>query len=251
MSSIFVNNLKSSTGNTILIPAGHSLSLDGTIVSNDALLPSPSGNAGKLVASNGTSLDYGETGAKGILVFTGPGTYVPSSGTRLVHVRLVGAGGGASGYGESGGSGGYAEGFFDMTGVSSVSITCGTGGSATYYSGGAGTGTSTSFGSFMTATGGRGANSSHQHCGGLPGVGSGGDFNMYGGGGSGHMYWAGPPGGSSYWGGAGATGHPQGGNYAHQHSSHAPPGCGGSAGYHTSRLGANGRDGMVVVYEFR
>ena len=248
MSSIFVNNLKSSTGNTILIPAGHSLSLDGTVVSNNSLLPSPSGNAGKLVASNGSNLDYGETGAKGILVFTGPGTYTPSSGTRLVHVRLVGAGGGASGYGESGGSGGYAEGFFDMTGVNSVSINVGTGGSATYYSGGAGTGGSTSFGSYMSATGGRGANSSHQHCGGLPGLGSGGQINQYGGGGTGHGYNG--RGGNNFFGGPGACGHPQGGSFANNHQSHTVPGTGGANGWAGSYPGNVGTTGMVVIWEY-
>ena len=64
------------------------------------------------------------------------------------------------------------------------------------------------FGNYMSASGGNGANRNYQHCGGLPGVGSGGQLNIYGGGGSGHEYhWSGMPGGGSFWGGAGASGH--------------------------------------------
>ena len=248
MSSLFVNTIKSSTGNTVEIPSGHSLSLAGTIVSSSSLLPSPSGQAGKLVASNGSLMNYGEQGAKGIRVFTSSTTYIPSAGTRLAHVRLVGAGGGASGYGESGGAGGYAEGFFSMVGVSSVAITVGTGGNATFYSGSAGTGGTTSFGSLLSATGGRGANSSHQHCGGLPGVGSGGNINQFGGGGTGHGYNG--RGGNTFFGGPGAAGHPQGGAFANNHQSHTVPGTGGANGWATSYPGNVGTTGMVVIWEY-
>ena len=94
MSSIFVNTLKSTTGNTILIPAGHSLSLDGTVVTNTSLVPDVSGQEGKILRSDGSSLGWGTSGAKNIIQYTSSTTYFPSSGTRLVHVRVIGCGGG-------------------------------------------------------------------------------------------------------------------------------------------------------------
>lgn len=248
MSSIFVNTIQSSTGNTVTIATGVSLSLGGTILSADSLLPSPSGQSGKSIKSNGSAFIYDVSGVKNVFVYTQGGTYTPSSGVRMVYVRLVGAGGGGSGYGESGGSGGYAEGFVQMTGVSSVNVTIGTGGDPTYYSGGASTGNTTSFGSFMSATGGRGANSSHQHCGGLPGLGSGGNLAINGGGGTGHGY-NGRAGGN-YFGGSGASGHPQGGNYNQNHQTHQPPGVGGANGWAGSYAGNTGGGGIVVIWEY-
>ena len=103
----------------------------------------------------------------------------------------------------------------------------------------------------MSASGGNGANRNYQHCGGLPGVGSGGNLNIYGGGGSGHEYWSGYPGGGSFFGGAGATGHPRGGHYAYNHQYRAAKGSGGSPGYHRSRRGARGMAGVVCVWNFR
>ena len=252
MSILRVNEIRSQSGSVIEVPSGYNLSLAGTVVNSNSLPPNIVGQSGKFLQSDGSNVTWQQVGPTGIRVFTASGTWTKPPGVTKILVKLVGGGGAGSGVGETGAAGGYAEKIIDVTSISSVSVTIGLGStSPTYYSGAAGSGSTTSFGSFLTATGGRGGNSSHQHCGGLPGVGSNGDLNLYGGGGSGHMYWAGPPGGSSYFGGAGATGHPQGGNYAHNHSSHAPPGCGGSAGYHTSNLGANGRDGIVVVYEFK
>ena len=249
MSIFFIDKLESATGSQIEIPSGVNLYLGPINVDSNILIPSPSGQTGKLVGSNGTTHAYQDSpGAQNVQVFTSSGTYTPTAGTRLAHVRLVGAGGGGSGYGESGASGGYAEGYFTMTGVSSVSITVGTGGGGTYYSGGSSAGNSTSFGSYMSATGGNGANSSHQHCGGLPGVGTGGQFAYYGGGGTGHGYNG--RGGTNFFGGCGAAGHPQGGNYNNNHASHAVPGTGGANGWAYSYVGSTGRGGMVVIWEY-
>lgn len=254
MSILRVNEIRSQSGNTIVVPSGYQLSLDGEIVNSNSLPPNPSGHAGKFLQANSsaTSTGWVNVGPDAIRVFTANGTWTKPSGITKILVKVVGGGGSGSGVGENGAAGGYSEKLIDVASITSVNVTIGAGSTAsTYYANTAGAGSASSFGSFISCSGGNGGNQSHQHCGGLPGLGTGGDFNMYGGGGNGHMYWSGPPGGSSYWGGAGATGHPQGGDYAHQHSSHAPPGCGGPAGYHTSRRGANGRDGMVVVYEFR
>ena len=257
MSILRVNEIRSQSGNTISVPSGYELSLDGLKVNANSIPPSPAGQSGKFLQATseyggGGSTSWVNVGPDAIRVFTSSTTWTKPAGITKVLVKVVGGGGAGSGVGENGGAGGYSERLIDVTSVTSVNITVGLGStSTTYYSSAAGGGSASSFGNYVTCTGGNGGNQSHQHCGGLPGNGSGGDFNMYGGGGSGHMYWSGPPGGGSYWGGAGATGHPQGGDYANAHSSHAPPGAGGPAGYHTSRLGANGKDGMVVVYEFR
>ena len=248
MSTIFVNNIQASTGNQVVIPAGHSLLLGGTALDSSSLMPNPSGQGGLGVASDGSNYVFNSYGAKGIITFTSNSTYFPSSGTKLVYVRCVGAGGGGSGYAESGAAGGFSEGFFNMIGISSVSITVGTGGNPTYYSGNTPSGTSSSFGSFCTCTGGKGANQSHQHCGGLPGLGSGGDVNLYGGGGTGHGHNG--RGGNSHFGGSNGTGHPQAGAYAPNHQTHGSYGGGGANGWGGSYTGAKGMSGAVVVMEY-
>ena len=74
----------------------------------------------------------------------------------------------------------------NVTGVGSISVVIGTGGTGTYYSGRSGQGSASSFGSFMTATGGDGANQTINTQVEFVVVGSGGDVNMYGGGGTCH-----------------------------------------------------------------
>lgn len=248
MSTIFVNNIQASTGNQVVIPAGHSLQLGGTTLDAASLMPNPSGQGGLGVASDGSAYVFNSYGAKGIVTFTSNSTYFPSSGTKLVYVRVVAAGGGGSGYAECGGAGGFSEGFFSMVGVASVGITVGTGGGPTYYSGGAGSGTASSFGTYISCTGGNGANSNHQHCGGLPGLGSGGQVNLYGGGGTGHGHNG--RGGASHFGGSNGNGHPQGGAYAPNHQTHGSYGGGGANGWGGSYTGAKGMGGCVVVMEY-
>ena len=254
MSTLYVNSIQASTGNIVTIPSGHALSFAGTQLNSSTILPSPSGNAGKMLFSNGTSYTYGDYGAIRILYFQSNSTYVVPNNISLVHVRLVGGGGGGSGHGESGGSGGYAEGYFNLqqlggTGAS-IQVTVGDGGGGTYYSGGGGGGGTTSFGTLITATGGRGANSINQHCGGHGGLGSGGQINLYGGGAGGHVTYN-HRGGSSYFGGGGAAGHPQGGAYAFNHSQNAAPGGGGAGEHYTSYQGAQGKTGCVIIMEYR
>lgn len=253
MSVLRVNEIRSQTGNTILIPSGHELVLDTTPINSNALPPNSSGNNGKfLKSSDGASIGWESVGPVAIRTFTTNGTWTRPAGVTKILVRLVGGGGAGSGVGESGAAGGYSERLIDVTGTSSVTVTIGQGSSSsTTYSGRSGNGQTTSFGNFLSATGGNGANTSHQHCGGLPGLGTGGDVNLYGGGGNGHSYYGCGDGGTSFFGGSGAVGHPQGGQFAHNHSSHAGFGAGGGPGYHTSTQGAKGKEGIVVVYEFK
>ena len=113
-------------------------------------------------------------------------------------------------------------------------------------------GSSSSFGSYCSATGGKGANTTNQHCGGLPGLGSGGDINLYGGGGTGHMSWASMKGGSSFFGGCGVSGHPNGQNIIQANDDKAAYGCGGTGGYtsNSTTKAGRGKHGVVVVYEY-
>lgn len=213
-------------------------------------LTSVGGNNTVLTTNNsGNGLAYANTGLRSMQVFTGGGTWNKPSGVRYIHVQVTGAGGGGSGHGESGGAGGYAEEIINVSNVGSVSVSIGNAGGGTYYANRAGNSNGSSFGNYCSASGGRGANRNNQHSGGLPGIGSGGNLNSYGGGGGSHHQSYGP-GGRSFWGGSSASGHPQGGNFAHNHQSHAAYGCGGQGGYFHGIRGANGRNGLVVITEY-
>ena len=77
-----------------------------------------------------------------------------------------------------------------------------------------------------------------------------GDLNIYGGGGQSHHNFS-SIGGPSYFGGAVAAGHPNGGNFSHNHQSHSSPGSGGTSGYYSGYRGANGRPGMCVITHYK
>jgi hypothetical protein len=200
--------------------------------------------------SSANGYEYSSIGFSGMQVFTGGGTWNRPAGVRYIRVKLVGGGGGASGHGESGGAGGYAERIMDVTGIGSVSITIGGGGGGTYYAGAGGNGNSTSFGPYISAGGGHGANRQNQHSGGVSGNGSGGDLNLHQGGGGDHHHSFGP-GGTTYFGGAAPSGHPQGGHFAHNHQGHSAPGTGGTGGYFHGHRGSDGRPGIVVIEEYK
>jgi hypothetical protein len=202
------------------------------------------------VNSSNNGFTFADTGIRRMVVYTSGGTWTKPSGVRYVYVQVQAGGGGGSGHGESGASGGYSEEIVDVTGVSSVSVSVGGGGGGTYYSNAGGNGGGSSFGPYLSAGGGHGANRHNQHNGGLPGVGSGGNLNTYGGGGGSHEQRSSGMGGSSFWGGPGPAGHPQGGHFAHNHQGHSSPGTGGTSGYFSGHRGADGRPGMVVITEF-
>ena len=209
----------------------------------------PFGGAYRSIISNGSSVTTKQHGVQGMQIFTSSGTWTRPSNVRFIKVQLIGGGGGGSGHGESGGSGGYSERVLDVTGISSVTVTISGESSGTYYSGAGGNGGSSSFGPYLSASGGYGANRNNQHSGGLAGVGSGGNLNIYGGGGANHHQETGK-GGSGFWGGSVAGGHPQGGNFSHNHQSHSSPGSGGAGGYFNGHRGSNGRPGLCVVTHY-
>ena len=232
------------------------LKVDGTISGSSAyLIPNPSGNANKMLSTNGSNLTW-ETvstnaGVRSMQVWTSNGTWYRPSGVKTIMVTVTGAGGGGSGFCESGGSGGTSQRQVDVTNVSSVSVTVGNPGGGSNYSGCGGNGNSSSFGGYCSASGGYGANCRQQHAGGIGGNGSGGNLNVYGGGGNGHgsyHSYGNHSSGRGYWGGGQPASHVQR-NYGHHHQGHAAWGAGGNGARQGNR-GAAGRQGVVVIHEF-
>lgn len=211
-----------------------------------------------IVYSDGTTqtTKFDTTTDKGkllsITTFSSSGTWTKPAGCTNIIVKVVGGGGGGSGYCESGGAGGFSEKRMDVTAISTVAVTVGAGGAQSGYSSGIDGGTS-SFGSYCSASGGYGSNRNFSHTGGHGGIGSGGDINLYGGTGTGHVNSSGTGalgnGGASYWGGnnniVGRHQNPAG-------DRNAAPGTGGCGGpTDNGYIGNAGKAGMVVVWEFK
>jgi hypothetical protein len=181
----------------------------------------------------------------------GTSTWYRPSNCKKVLVKVTGGGGGAAYHCESGGGGGYAERIIDVSTVNSVSVTVGGGGGAVaYYAAGSDGGTS-SFGGFLSASGGYGANRHVNHTGGHGGVGSGGDINLLGGTGTGHgssgSRSAIGRGGATYWGGGYGVSH----NANYGAVGTGAPGSGGPGGASNGGwAGSQGMPGIVVVYSY-
>lgn len=75
MSILRVNEIRSQSGNTVVVPSGYQLSLDGTIVNSTSLPPDPSGQGGKFVQSTGSGVVWTNVGPNGIRVFNSSGTW--------------------------------------------------------------------------------------------------------------------------------------------------------------------------------
>ena len=58
-----------------------------------------------------------------ITQFTSGGTYTVPSNCTTILVQLVGGGGGSAGYNESGGAGGFAEGYFSVSPNATYAVT--------------------------------------------------------------------------------------------------------------------------------
>lgn len=254
--SIAVTNVGSTTAAAAV---STSTTLGGTAFAN--LTSDPASTATNAIMTN-----YGAQGhviaagskLKNIFTFTGPGTYTKSgSDVRRLHVLVCGGGGGGRAYSECGGAGGYAEKILDATGITTVSITVGGGGAGGAYFGFSPSGGTTSFGSFVSASGGDGANSHIQHNGGRGGLGSGGELNARGGGGGGHNNMdqysgncaPGGEGGISFFGGGTPGAHTSGA----QPSGVAAWGAGGVAvsPSHNGQGGRAGQTGICIIYEYK
>jgi len=232
------------------------LILNGAIIGeSNHIIPKQGGNAGRLLQTDGTSMAWvdqaGVSGIRSMQVWTSNGTWNRPNDCTSIMVTVVGAGGGGSGYCESGGAGGMAQRVIDVSNVTSVSVTVGNPGGGNNYAGCGGNGNTSSFGSYCSGAGGGGSNCIQQHEGGLGGEGIGGTLNVYGGGGNAHgshHSYGNHAGGASYYGGSQPSSHSNS-NYSHRHEGHSAWGAGGNGSQHSNR-GASGRQGVVVVHEF-
>ena len=242
------------------ITANGTLTLSAMVINGNVtgssgyIIPSQSGQSGNYLYTNGSTISWvGNATNLGIpnsiSVYNGNSTWNKPSGVKRIWVMCTGGGGGGSGYGESGGAGAHTETFVDVANINSISVTVGGAGGGTNYSGRAGNGGTSSFGNYCSSGGGQGANRRQQHDGADGGIPNQGSVRIYGGSGQGHRN---PPGlghgGHSYWGGSAPTSHRQQ-QWAQRHRAHAAYGAGGSSGKDSER-GGDGREGMIVVYEF-
>jgi hypothetical protein len=195
---------------------------------------------------------------KNIYTFTAGGTYT-KSGTDVnqIHVIVVGAGGGGTSYNIGGGAGGYGETILAASAITTVTVTVGTGTAGAAYYSNIGAGGTTSFGAYVSASGGYGADANYGHASGHGGIGIGGILNSRGGTNGGHCNNDESNGSSGYdaTGGAGYFGN--GAPTAHSSSkqSGAPVawGAGGAtvSSSHNGQGGFPGVGGICIVYEYK
>lgn len=161
------------------------------------------------------------TGLIQLFAQNGSYTWTCPTGISSVRVRVWGAGaaGGSSNANAGGGGGGFAMGTYTVVAGTAYGVTVGVGG----YNGGE-AGGSSSFGSFISATGGSGGNDSSAHAG---GTGSGGVIN-YEGGSTNGGYCGGGGAGSLF--GHGGNGAYSNGNYVIRNPGPVTAGSGGGYG---------------------
>ena len=221
-------------------------------------------SSGRLIQVNTYTNDPGtETASFAQMRNGGSFTWTKPAGCKRVLVFCTGGGAGNTSDDSSyriwaGGAGGTAIGFYDVTGVSTVSVTTGSGSRGTRGVGNRpGTGGTSSFGSFCSATGGRGGGEAPYN-GGRGGYATGGNvINLPGGGGSGsHGDSTEMGGGTSYWhrsGGAHNNGTGQGDTDADRMRMHGRYGSGAGGCYGSQTANEDWRSGgagIVVVYSY-
>jgi len=193
-----------------------------------------------------------------IQVFNASGTFIVPNGVTAVRATVIG-GGGAGGYhttmpGGGGGAGGHAVGVVpNLTPGMSIPVTVGAAGSGSATPGTGISGGTSSFGTFLSATGGQGGGGGtvvqFAMPGGLGGLGSGGQYNSGGSMGSDSIAIAGRGGdGGGPGQGRGASG-PQGGFQA---TAYGAGGGGGGSTTGTSPVGSAGGAGAIgiVILEY-
>lgn len=219
--------------------------------------------AGRLLAVQAFTNDPGtETATFAQMTNGGTFTWTKPAGCRNVLVICTGAGAGSASNDSAyrsftGGAGGTAIGFFDVTAVSSVVVTTGTGSQGVRGMTRPAQGGTSSFGSFCSATGGRGGGES-PFGGGRGGFATGGTIlNLPGGGGQGSHSgdWEGGGGGSYFFknGGVHNNGTGQGDTDADRMRVKGRFGSGGGAAYGSETANESWRSGgagIVVVYSY-
>ena len=241
--------------------AASTLTLGGQAVSNISDDTTLSGNSNSSLVTQNAAKTYIDNTLRGrlknIYTFTSTGTYTKSgSDVNVLHVMVCGAGGGGTSYSIGGGAGGYAETIISADGISTVAVTVGVGTNGAAYYSNIGQGGTSSFGSYVSASGGYGADANYGHSGGHGGLGYGGVVNSYGGGSGSHNnmdQWShsnapDPTGGTSFFGGPMAGAHT-----SKIGANHGAPGAGGtcvSTG-HNGQGGFAGQNGIVIVYEYK
>ena len=265
MSTLKVSSIRDLSGSGGLNLSSGSITVNGTLTvsnivingtiggSSSQVIPSISGQSGKYLSTNGTSMSWATVqtggGPKSISVYNSNSTWNKPTGIKRIWVMCTGGGGGGSGYGESGAAGAHTEQIVNVQNINSISVTVGGAGGGTNYSQRGGNGGTSSFGNYCSSGGGQGANRRQQHDGSTGGNPSQGAVRIYGGSSQGHRN---PPGlghgGTSFWGGSSPTSHRQQ-QWAQRHRGHAAYGAGGSSARNRER-GGDGRQGIVVVYEF-
>jgi len=112
-----------------------------------------------------------------LVVFTSSGTFtVPDNVYKIKAEVWGGGGGGSGGVGATGAGGGYAQKMLDVSPGDLITVTVGVGGAGATYPTVAGSGTTSSFGAHVSATGGAGGGAGQ----GSGGFGVGGDENLGG-----------------------------------------------------------------------
>lgn len=190
----------------------------------------------------------GTFGTGQVQIFTTSGTWTVPPGIGKCRVRVWGGGGGSNtgaGYGLGGGGGGFAmKTIYDLSGVTSVAVTVAAGGVNLATTSGTPTvsGNTSSFGSYVSATGGStGSTNTGANVG---GTGIGGDVNTTGGPGGNTNGNSGGGGAASLFGNGGAGGNSGPG-------SNGSGGAGGGSGANsvtTTNIGGNGFSGSGAAY---
>lgn len=188
---------------------------------------------------------------------SGSGTWTKPAGCNHVLVYVTGGGGGArtndnSYRGAGGGGGATAIKYIDVSDVSSVTYAYGGGGTYVRGGGRGGSGGTSSFGSYCTATGGQGGYTDNPYEGGRGGDASGGDINLPGGPGEmAHGADREGGGGSSFWHKAGSHHHNEDNG---AQNTHGQWGSGGGYGYYSqngfAHNNSNGGAGCVIVWNY-
>lgn len=196
----------------------------------------------------------GGGGPTGVQVFNTSGTWTKPAGVTKIIIKVQGGGGGGGGStnseaGSGGGGGGYCEEFIDVTAIASETVTVGGGGPGGSSSGSHGTnGGLSSFGAHCTGNGGsKGLYSTSDDLGGVGGTATGGVINIPGQRGArseSNDYESHPIGGDAFMGPGSqftdpANSSDDAGNY----------GGGGSGGLN-QKVGGNGGNGVVIVWEY-